>query len=200
MKKQLNLAPWFLGFPWLASLVGIVALVTCYPISMLRPSGFSLSLTSLLGQISIAVLLGAAQVPKPKKISQRAMVVGATGLALMTILCNIGQLLLLPMDSKGFAACYKIQNQTNSSFNSGNDCEKSYSQPFASVITRYDAAIDFGNVDAADISPPMTISETNWNLSAINSLEYNFYGDSNQRRTKLPFSVSWSGVAESDFP
>src|SRR4051794_3967544 len=82
----------------------------------------------------------------------------------------------------GFLACY----QSTVAAPPAGPCERSFENPlFRFDATRIDPVIDF--------------SLTNWDLSFVNSLRFNFYPwlRDLRRSDRLPLKVAWRGVVDS---
>jgi hypothetical protein len=99
--------------------------------------------------------------------------------------------------SGGFQGCYHVFSSVEEQSESDQQCAKSYTAPSANDMTRRDSTIDFGP-RAGNGSLPTLISDTNWNLSEINSLKYNFFNEGEPSRLRLPFAAEWSGRVSTD--
>jgi hypothetical protein len=90
-------------------------------------------------------------------------------------------LLFFSETRQGFPACYHPLDEAPVS----SICEKSYTNPWHRFgATRVDHTIDFGPSD--------------WNLSFMNSLRFNYYQRGEPSRDRLPFGVTWHGEFETD--
>ncbi len=102
------------------------------------------------------------------------------GVAVMLAL-GLKGLLFVSETSQGFPACYHSLDERPVS----GTCEKSYTNPWHRFgATRVDQAIDFGPSD--------------WNLSFMNSIRFNYYQRGEPARERLPFGVTWHGEFETD--
>ena len=132
-------------------------------------------------------------------------------ISILTLSAIVLKIFLLFTPPVGFQACYKVltpavsatvlQNLFHSRVNGPSlnaDCEKSYDAPFASDYTRYDSVINFGRVVQQE-TKQNGLQESNWNLSAVNSLNYAFdakYTNSTVNRSRLAFSVLWNATLD----
>ena len=86
---------------------------------------------------------------------------------------------------EGFTACYRALNEEPKS----GLCEKSYDNPLSRFdATRIDRQIDF--------------APTDWNLSFVNDIRFNYYPweEGAIPRERIPFTVDWRGVISHDSP
>ena len=174
-------------------IVRVAALVTIAAVLIPHhnyPVGsFELPITSLGGQIAIAIAVVALFVPTVEARKRQTVVLVAV---LGSILAFAGSVILFSNPSGGFQACYRVMPTEDGENTDLSDCDKSYTAPFAKNMTRSDPIINFGSKVTGE--PILTvISETNWNLSEINSLEYNFFNEGEPSRLRLPFVAGWKG-------
>jgi hypothetical protein len=102
------------------------------------------------------------------------------GVAVMLAL-GVKGLLYFSETRQGFPACYHSLDESPVA----GICEKSYANPWHRFgVTRVDHTIDFGPSD--------------WNLSFMNSLRFNYYQRGELSRDRLPFGVTWHGEFETE--
>jgi hypothetical protein len=127
----------------------------------------------------LLLLLALLLRPPPSGWLHTSWIMTSTALVLKIAVC------LAPAPS--FLGCYTLLGNS-----SEGACERSYDQPFGSDATRADRVLDFrSSVDSH--GPAVGLSSSNWNISAVNSNKYNFYGPGSQNRDRLPFAVTWRG-------
>lgn len=79
-------------------------------------------------------------------------------------------------------------------------CEESYDDPWGDGRTRVNDVISFGPRVNSD-QPPSSLSDSNWTVSGINSIDFNFIEgvDSSQpSRSRLRIAVTWKGPIDTD--
>ena len=135
---------------------------------------------------ALCLLVVAAAVvvrPPSSRWTRAALVLGLGGLLL--------KLALLLVPGQGFTSCYVILVGDRDL-----TCERSYDSPWQRDATRQDPVIDFGKRVRTG-EPPFGMSDSNWHLGAVNSLEFNFYRPGQPDRERLPLRVSWRGTVQS---
>ena len=101
----------------------------------------------------------------------------------------------------GFRSCYQIESPINPEGFRDGSCEATYDWFRPNSGSRFDANIAFGSLNNPDSSLD-SLKTTNWNLSAINHLIYNYY-DWDPRlplRERLPLTVYWAGQTPNTDP
>lgn len=99
--------------------------------------------------------------------------------------------------NQSFMSCYKILGLQEFNFTEPESCEKSWDLPFSKNMTRYDSEINFGSA-TDNLFLVEGFRDSNWNLSAVNSLKYNFYSEDQPNQNRLPFKVNWKGLVMSE--
>ena len=170
-------------------------------------NGIPLSVLPELLTISFA--LAWSTIPVDRIAWGRYLSLSMAALALIGIALK---LILLLAPPTGFQACYQVLSPPiNANVLEGlyrstvlkpllnNGCEKSYDAPFASDYSRYDAVVNFGQI-ATDVTASIGLQNSNWNISAVNSLPFAYAPetDSELDRDRLPFSVQWRGNLEQE--
>ena len=117
------------------------------------------------------------------------VVLMASGLCAVALKC----LLFTFGGYSGFPACYHALDQRPVT----GSCEKAYANPwYRFSVTRIDRTIDF-SAWWDQVQPPTT---ANWNLSFLNSIRFNYYGNGSIPRTRVPFGAMWSGALNTPEP
>lgn len=101
----------------------------------------------------------------------------------------------------GFRSCYQIESPIAPEGFRDGSCEATYDWFIPDDGSRFDANIAFGSLNEPDVSLA-SLKTTNWNLSAINHLIYNYY-DWDPRlplRERLPLTVYWAGQTPNTDP
>lgn len=98
-----------------------------------------------------------------------------------------------------FEACYDIENISNQDTFSEVVCESSWLHPFSRHKTRNDFTLNFGLFDNQNTST-VGFEQSNWNLSSLNNLEFNYYKSGDPDRNRLPFKVTWKTIFTTKAP
>jgi len=143
----------------------------------------------VMGQAAIVVAIAGLALVRPKERTLRGLVALATATSVLGIAVGV---VLLGQTKATFSSCVTILQKVSST-SATQPCERSYDEPLAVTRTRSDLVIDFGSPDGS----PQSIGETNWDISALNSLRYNFRSESEgPRRDRIPFQVQWAGTPD----
>jgi hypothetical protein len=116
------------------------------------------------------------------------------GLPVVLLLAALGLVLLarlvlaLVAAPVGFEACYSVR------VGSGPErrCAPLYGDLLRDDgVSRHDEVIRFGS-RSDPATPSSGLASSNWNISAVNSLRYNFFRPGQLERDRLPISVRWT--------
>lgn len=184
-----------------------LTLVLLFALALALPDGAHESLIGLpfdtLPEGAILLLLVPLLVSGSLRTALVSRLGGAVRKALGAVLLGIvvAKLVLLLVGHGGFDSCYRA---VDTPAHAHGKCETTFDDPFGlSGRTRNDATLDFGPIprsSATAIAPAYRslvtgrpLSATNWRLSFLNDLRFNYFGPGQPPRELPRFSLSVAG-------
>lgn len=187
--------------------ISVLALAIAVLLPMAPSSGQSwgVPLSSPLELAALAICAIGFIPCLPKSTLVRALLLALVSVSLLGAASKV---VAWTQPPAAFASCIQVNSPRAADTSRAGPCEKSYEAPAATDLTRLDPAIDFGFAAGTDVAST-GIRESNWDISAYNSLPYNYltramadqYGypfEIDQNR--LPLAVTWTGVLSGSGP
>lgn len=182
-----------------------LTLVLLFALALALPDGAHESLIGLpfdtLPEGAILLLLVPLLVSGSLRTALVSRLGGTAPKALGALLLGVvaAKLALLLVGSAGFESCYQTARAE-----AEGECESTFDDPFGlSGSTRNEATLDFGPIprsSATAIAPAYRslvtgrpLSATNWSLSFLNDLRFNYFGPGQPPRELPRFSLSVAG-------